>query len=76
MPGIVPRGRPPRPLSFPAQRLFLCRRNATTTYAAVIAISGAEKGNGLKPGDVVEVRYVSQPGLEALEARTKFSART
>jgi hypothetical protein len=33
---------------------------ATTIYAAVIAISGVEKGDGLKPGDVVEVRYVSR----------------
>jgi hypothetical protein len=33
---------------------------ATTNYAAVIAISGVEKGDGLNPGDVVEVRYVSR----------------
>lgn len=33
---------------------------ATTNYAAVIAISGVEKGDGLKPGDIVEVRYVSR----------------
>ena len=26
----------------------------------MIAISGVEKGDGLKPGDVVEVRYVSR----------------
>ena len=33
---------------------------ATTTYAAVIAISNVEKGDGLTPGDVVEVRYVTR----------------
>jgi len=33
---------------------------ATTTYTAQIAIDRVEKGEGLKPGDVVEVRYVSR----------------
>ena len=33
---------------------------ATTTYTALIAIDRLEKGDGLKPGDVVEVRYVSR----------------
>ena len=32
----------------------------TTTYAAGIAISDVEKGEGLKPSDVVKVRYVSR----------------
>jgi hypothetical protein len=35
-------------------------RFLTTTYAAVIAISDVEKGERLKPGDIVEVRYISR----------------
>jgi hypothetical protein len=33
---------------------------ATTTYSARIAIDRVEKGEGLKPGDVVEVRYLTR----------------
>ncbi len=32
----------------------------TTTYLAQIAINRIEKGDGLKPGDVVEVRYLTR----------------
>ncbi len=32
---------------------------ATTTYTANIAIDRVEKGEGVKPGDVVEVRYLA-----------------
>ncbi len=33
---------------------------ATTTYTAQIVINRVEKGDGLKPGDVVEVRYLTR----------------
>ncbi len=36
---------------------------ATTTYTAQIAINRVEKGEGLKPGDVVEVRYLTRGWL-------------
>ena len=42
---------------------FTTNENAqyvTTTYTAQIAIDRVEKGDGLKPGDVVEVRYLSR----------------
>jgi hypothetical protein len=47
---------------------------ATTTYTAQIAINRVEKGAGLKPGDVVEVRYLSRGWRAAVHRRLSTRA--